>query len=296
MSIVNTYSKADVMQWLLGAFAVNQRVGDELNFDCPSCGHESCYFNVRKQQGYCHSASCHAKFDMRAMTDLIGYPPELAGYVPGMEKKEKVIGPVELPKGAELILQSHEDVQALALRGVEWSMIQKFHLHRNETHIIVPIYDEGELVQYNSRRINRNVTKDKWFSAIQSNVLRYKYASGRPITNFFLGWEECKLWERIVLVENTFVSMWLRDLGVTTNFGSYLSDTQIDKLVHSNIKHITFLWDGPDAFGRGAADPQKAQKKLKKAGIPSVIKHIRGQPDDYDKDTIKEILDESTDR
>lgn len=283
------YSKADISQWLLGAFAVQSRVGDELNFACPSCGHESCYFNVKKQQGYCHRASCHATFNVDRMIDIIGYPPDLAGYIPGMEKEEKVLGPVELPKGAEPILRNHEDVSALYQRGVEWDMIQKFKMHRNKTHIIVPIYEAGVLVQYNSRRINRNVTADRWFSAIPPNALRYKYASGYRITDFFLGWDECKLWDSIVLVENTFVSMWLRDLNCTTNFGSYLSDTQIDKLVHSNIKRITFLWDE-------GADPQKAQRKLKRVGIPSNIIYIEGQPDDHNKSKIKELLNESTDR
>ena len=277
------YSKADILQWLLGAFAVQSRQGDELNFACPSCGHESCYFNVRKGMGYCHRASCHSTFNVDSMTDIIGYGPELAGYIPGMEKEAKVVGPVELPKGAEPILRQHEDVAALYQRGVDWDMIVKFKLHRNETHIIVPIYEGGVLVQYNSRRINRKVTQDKWFSAIPPTALRYKYASGHRITDYFLGWDECKLWDSVVLVENTFVSMWLRDLNCTTNFGSYLSDTHIDKLVHSNIKHVTFLWDE-------GADPQKAQKKLKRVGIPSNIIYIEGQPDDHTKKKIKELL------
>ena len=277
------YSKADILQWILGAFAVQSRQGDELNFACPSCGHESCYFNVKKQQGYCHRDSCHTTFNVDRLIDIIGYLPNLAGYVPGTEQEEKVVGPVELPNGAEPILRMHEDVSALYQRGVDWKMIQKFKLHRNKTHISVPIFEGGELVKYNSRRVNRNVPESKWFSAIPPNALRYKYASGHRITDFFLGWEECKLWESIVLVENTFVSMWLRDLNVTTNFGSFLSDVQVDKLVHSNIKRVTLLWDE-------GAEPQKAQRKLKHVGIPSNIIHIEGQPDDYEKKKIKEIL------
>jgi len=213
---VTEYTTADITQWLLGAFAVRSSIGNELNFDCPSCGHESCYFNVKKQQGYCHRASCHATFDVSSMMDVIGYPPDLAGYVPGMEKEDKAVGAVTLPKGAEPIMRMHEDVTALYQRGVEWDMIRKFKLHRTNTHIIVPIYEAGVLVQYNSRRVNRNVTEDRWFSAIPPHALRYKYASGHRITDFFLGWEECKLWDSIVLVENTFVSMWLRDLNVNT--------------------------------------------------------------------------------
>jgi len=276
------YSYADIAQWVIGHFAVRSKRGDELSFPCPICDHDSCYFNIRKRMGFCHRASCHTVFDMDKMTDIIGYSPELAGYVPALDKKKKPTKPVTLPKGAEPIVNGLE-VEALIMRGVSEAMIHKFRIHTNDTHIIVPIYDEGVLVQYNSRRVNKNAPISQWFSAIPSDALRYKYAPDIPITNFILGWEECKLWESLVLVENTFVSMWLRDLGVTTNFGSYLSDTQINKIVHSNVKHVTFLWDE-------GANAQRAERALKKVGVPSRVIYIKGQPDDHTKDEIKELL------
>ena len=277
------YSYADIAQWIIGAFAVRSKRGDELSFPCPLCDHDSCYFNLKKQLGFCHRASCHTTFTMDKMIDIIGYPPELAGYVPALDQKKKPVLPVTLPKGATPIEYLDPDADALALRGVTWEMIQKFKIHKNKTHIIVPIYDEGVLVQYNSRRVNKNVEIGLWFSALPSGVMRYKYASGIPITNFILGWEECRLWESLVLVENTFVSMWLRDLGVTTNFGSYLSDTQINKIVHSNVKQVTFLWDE-------GANAQKAERALKKVGVSSRVIYIKGQPDDHTKDDIKEMI------
>ena len=280
------YSKADVTQWLLGAFKVNSQQGSELNFACPSCGHESCYFNVSKQKGYCHRASCHKIWDVESLTSAIGYGPELSGYVPGMEAEDTQVQEVRLPNDSEPILQNHPDVSALYMRGVDWDMIRKFQIHRTPTHIIVPIYDEGRLVQYNSRRVNRNVDEGHWFSQIPPGVKRYKYAKGHSITNYFLGWEESKRWATLVLVENTFVSMWLRDLHCTTNFGSFLSATHIDKIVHSNVKHVTFLWDQ-------GADAQKAQRALKKVGVPSNIIYIEGQPDDYSKAKIEELLNDN---
>ena len=84
------------------------------------------------------------------------------------------------------------------------------------------------------------------------------------------------MWDKLVLVENTFVSMWLRDLNCTTNFGSHLSDVHVDKLVRSKVKHVTFLWDE-------GANAQKAQRKLKEAGVPSTVIFIKGQPDDHTK-------------
>ncbi len=285
-----SYSKADILQWMLGAFEVQKRQGNELNFPCPSCGHEAFYFNIKKVLGYCHRAGCHTTMNLEQAINIVGYPPELAGYVPGMEKKERKVVEVTMPKGAHKIHWDDREVEVLATRGVTWDMIQKWDMHYNSTHIIVPLYEGGKLVQYNSRRVNRaNTDPSKWFSDIDPDALRYKYASGVPITNFILGWEECKLWEEITFVENTFVSMWLRDLGVTTNFGSYLSPRQVDMLVHSRVKRVTFLWDE-------GANSQKAERMLKRVGIAARSIYIKGQPDDHTKEEIEELLNASTDR
>ena len=135
------------------------------------------YFKIKKVLGYCHRAGCHATFDLDQMINIVGYGPELAGYVPGMEKQEKKPVEVTLPKGARKILCTDVDVAALDERGVTWDMIQKFDIHTNKTHIIVPIYEDGKLVQYNSRRVNKNTHLHKWFSDIDPEVLRYKYSN-----------------------------------------------------------------------------------------------------------------------
>jgi hypothetical protein len=144
------------------------------------------------------------------------------------------------------------------------------------------VYDEGKLVQYNSRRVDKSKAPEAWF---QAGPKPYKYASGHPITNYFLGWDECRMWDDLVLVENTFVSMWLRDIHATATFGSHLSDVHIDKIIHSTIDHVTFLWDEGTAF-----TAQKAQRKLKELGVPSHVIHIKGQPDDHTKDELKELI------
>jgi hypothetical protein len=144
------------------------------------------------------------------------------------------------------------------------------------------VYDEGKLVQYNSRRVDKSKPPEAWF---QAGPKPYKYASGHPITDYFLGWDECKLWDRLVLVENTFVSMWLRDLHCTATFGSHLSDTHIYKIIHSRVDHVTFLWDEGTAFAS-----QKAQRKLKDLGVQSNVIHIHGQPDDHDKQLLEKHI------
>jgi hypothetical protein len=284
------YSPNDIAQWLKGAFAVNRKNGSELQFDCPICDHASCYFNVEKQIGFCHRASCRTTFDMDKMIDLIGSGPELAGYSPfNCTVKDQAYSPVELPRSAKHIEGDEIDVlEALSTRGVTWDHVVQFKIHHDEKRLYVPIYEGGELRQYNSRRIDKRKSPKDWFKAGENP---YRYASGHPVTHYFLGWDECKMWDRIVLVENTFVSMWLRDLNATATFGSHLSDTHIDKLVHSRIKHVTFLWDGGTGFAT-----EKAAKKLKQLGIPSKVVNLPGkkQPDDYDKSDILEMINESS--
>lgn len=279
------YTKSDISQWILGAFSVVGTKGVEFQFPCPVCEHGSCYFNVIKQIGYCHRASCQTAFTTDTLIDHVGYPPELGGYTPMLEDHVPMfvqLQEVKLPKDVRPILKDDPIIFALASRGVTWKMVLKFKIQQTDKRVYVPVYDEGKLVQYNSRRIKRGVyPPEDWFK--KAGPKPYKYAPGRPITNYFLGWQECRMWDELVLVENTFVSMWLRDLNCTTNFGSHLSDVHMDKIVHSRINHVTFLWDE-------GADAQKAQRKLKKLGVPSTVIEIKGQPDDYNKDTIKEML------
>ena len=280
---MSDYSKADITQWLLGAFAVNTHKGDELQFDCPECDHPQFYFNVSKGVGYCHRASCRITLNMDEMTDRVGYPPDLAGYVPALDSSIQVFKPVALPVKATKIHWDDREVYALATRGVTWEHIQQFDIRSDGKRLYVPVYEDGEIRQYNSRRVDRAAhTYEGWFDA---GPKPYKYASGHPITHYFLGWEECKLWEDLVLVENTFVSMWLRHLHATATFGSHLSDAQIDKIVHSKVKKVTFLWDE----GTGLAS-EKAVRKLRALGIECKVIEIKGQPDDYTLAEIQEMI------
>lgn len=282
MSAEGYYSTEDVTAWLLTAFAVNKRNGAELQFNCPECDHPSFYFNVKKQIGFCHRATCRETFTLDKLIDKVGHSPTLAGYMPELDTPMYTQKEIKLPKEAKQI--EHEDtaVAALAYRGVTWDHIKKFRIHQDDQRLYVPVYEGGELRQYNSRRVDKTKAPEEWFEA---GPKPYKYASGHPITNYFLGFDEARLWDRIVLVENTFVSMWLRDLNATACFGSHLSDTHIDKLLHSNIKHVTFLWDAGTEYAS-----QKAQRKLKALGIPSKVVCIERQPDNHTKEEIKELL------
>jgi hypothetical protein len=281
---VAEYSKADITQWLLGAMAVNKKNGNELQFDCPECDHPQFYFNVAKGVGYCHRATCRETFPLDRLIDVVGYPPELAGYVPALDNIDTVLAkPVALPKEATKIHWDDREVYALETRGVTWEHIQQFDIRSDGKRLYVPVYEGGELVQYNSRRINRAaLTYEGWFKA---GPKPYRYASGHPITNYFLGWEECRLWPELVLVENTFVSIWLRHLHCTATFGSHLSDTHIDKILHSKVKKVTFLWDS----GTGLAS-EKAVKKLRALGIDCKVITLAGQPDDLELAEIEEML------
>jgi hypothetical protein len=279
------YSEHDIAQWILGVFAVQNKRGSELQFSCPHCDHPSFYWNTKKAVGFCHRATCRTTFTLDSMIDHIGYSPELAGYTPALDTIDAVLSkPVALPKAAKPIERLDMAVDALAYRGVTWDHIQKFRIHQDDTRLYVPMYEGGELVQYNSRRVRKENPPEDWFKAGEKP---YRYASGHPITHYFLGWEECRLWGDIVLVENSFVSMWLRDIHATATFGSHLSDTHIDKLVHSRIDHITFLWDEGTEYAS-----QKAQRKLKELGVQSKVVHITGQPDNYTKEELKELINE----
>ena len=276
------YTEHDIAQWILGAFAVTNRHGAELQFACPVCDHPSFYWNAKKGIGYCHRASCRQTFGMDAMIHWLGYGPEHTGYSV-KAPPSRTAPPLALPPGVVPISQSDDAVEALATRGVTWPLIQQFRISQDDKRLYVPIYEAGTLVQYNSRKVDKSKPPSQWFEA---GPKPYQYASGHPITHYFLGWDECKMWDRITLVENTFVSMWLRSsLYATATFGSHLSDVHIGKLMHSNIKHVTFLWD--EHTERAS---QKAQRNLKALGIPSTVVNIKGQPDDHTLEELQELV------
>lgn len=158
--------------------------------------------------------------------------------------------------------------------------ILKWNIHFDPTtnRIIVPVYEEGKLVQYVGRLL--------WgVRGTGAGDKRYKYASGASIGKYLLGWGEAKRWEKLTLVENTFNAIWLRDkLYCSTNFGSHLSKEQIDKIEKSKVKSVVLLWD------EGAeARAEKAVRQLHKRAINAVYLVIKGQPDDYRLEDLIEI-------
>jgi hypothetical protein len=219
---------------------------------------------------------------MDQMIEVVGYPPELMGYSPKVERPTPALPPIQLPPDVMPIEKHDPAVAALAYRGVTWDHIVQFRIQQTDTRLFVPVYEGGELVQYNSRRIDKSKAPCDWFNA---GPKPYKYGSGHPMTHFFLGWDECRMWDKLVVVENTFVSMWLRHLNATATFGSHLSGTHIDKIKHSKVRHVTFLWDKGTEYAS-----EKAVKKLRALGIECKVLTLTGQPDDLELAEIEEMV------
>jgi hypothetical protein len=210
----------------------------------------------------------------------------MAGFVPMAEaqvEKEKV--EVTLPKDANPIDDDQWAIDCLATRELTVNDIKKFNICASRSFIYVPITERGKVVQYVGRRIDRSRSPEDGFSVPKK--LRYDYFPGVPISHYFLGWEESRLWRQVTLVENTFNAIWLRDLKVTTNFGSHLSDTHIEKILRSRIKKVILLWDG-----NALKAAHKARRKLENKGVKTHVIQIDGQPDDYYKEDIKSWIKE----
>lgn len=282
------YEKSDVISWLLRHFAIEKITGDEVNFPCPFCDHRSFYFNSAKRLGFCHHDQCHRKVNLDDLVDLIGSEPEpFSGYTPIREAPKELID-VELPPTARNVIDNNDlwVMEVLKHRHVDAESIKRFNIHSNYHMIFVPVYLGGQLVQYVGRSVDRTLSTDQGFTKTGK---RYLYHTGVSITDYFLGWDECRLWKELVLVENTFNSMWLRDqFHCTTNFGSYLSKEQIKKLTHSNVKSVVLLWD------EGAhLRSESAVRALKKAGIRAISIKIKGQPDNHHVDFLKAIIEQA---
>jgi hypothetical protein len=183
--------------------------------------------------------------------------------------------PLDVPMtDYQLIVHKLKELRRLTTQDIiKWNI----HYDPISTRIIVPVYEEGKLVQYVGRLL--------WGVDADATEKRYKYASGASIGKYLLGWGEAKRWEKLTLVENTFNAIWLRDkLYCSTNFGSHLSIEQIDKIEKSKVKSVVLLWD------EGAeARAEKAVRQLHKRAINAVYLVIKGQPDNYALEDVVEI-------
>lgn len=278
----------NVLQWININFKVLNRTGSEVQFPCPKCKHESFYFNVGKRVGFCHRAKCGWKPTLQVLLEYVGSARQ---YLSEMTSEEMdTAGPVAdvtLPEGAQQIVY-YEDgelmtklptaFKALKSRGISPEDQARFLLRFDGQRVYIPVYRGGELVNYVGRAA-------WWF---ENTLKRYKYPYGHSIVQHLFNWEECKLWDRLTLVENTFNAMWLREaLNCSTNFGSYLSKDQAQLICNSKIESVALLWDeGADKRAEKAVD-----RLATEFGIPAAYCKLSGQPDDHTLDFLIEAAD-----
>lgn len=291
-------SPSEIYSWINKNFLIRNKVGNELQFNCPRCDHRSFYFNISsKRVGYCHRASCGWNPSLNDLLDFKGDSDlSFSGneYNPYEEIKEEKVQEVELPpsepivtRNSELKLVSSypEVVKILSeKRNIPPKEIMRWDMHTDGHKIYIPVYDNGKLVSYVGRII---------WGLEKEGEKRYKYPSGTNISNYLFGWAEARYWDKMTLCENTFNSIAYRNLiNCSTNFGSHLSDVQVEKIANApHLKDVVFLWD------EGAEKrAEKAVKKIIKNGIYSiycVLPNRKDQPDNYDVETLKTWVEEA---
>lgn len=267
------YTQKAVKDWChrtIGIDAYNKTSG-EIRGECPRCGGTSFYFNVKKLLAFCHSASCQWSPNLDELIKHFGFGPNQGG----VAVEEKWVAPrVDLPGIPVLFYQdgvlyaSYEEAyNYLSGRGLSDQTILNWGLTCDGRRVYVPIRDEeGQLVNFNSRVLP---------SCAEAAFKKYLYFPGAKTSHYILGWAECRNWETLTLVENTFVSLAYRyHFNCSTTFGSSISDVQISKIANSKIKTVCLLWDE-------GANARKYVQRLGKAGINAACWNIIGQPDNY---------------
>ncbi len=266
------HSAKAVTEWFHRTLGVNSTPSKgELQTNCPECGGEVFYFNVYKQVGICHRASCDYRPTLNNLVERIGFGPEEQGYYTPPEEDEAE-REVEMPGQpvvkmlmGELMTTNQRALDYLRSRGISDEITLNWEITADLERVYVPIKSAGVVRNYNSRLLPF------------CDGAKYLYCSGAKTSLYLLGNEECQLWSRLSLVENTFVSLWLRPLiQCSTVFGSNLSDTQAELIARSSIKTVAVLWDE-----RAELKAEKAVKKLHKLGVRAAYWMIKNQPDDH---------------
>lgn len=277
------YTKSSLLDWFSRTSGINSRPNqNEVQITCPLCGGNKLYFNIQKQVGICHKASCkwHDKVFLEDLIEVFGFSPDQQGeweLSKEIEQKPIVLPgyPILIRMGTQLLTSNQDVLDYLRGRGINDLTILNWRLTYDETteRIYIPVYDTNStLVNYNSRSLN-----------VLSNK-KYRYCPGRKISHYILGWKECRDWEQLVLVENTFVSLAYRNrMQCSTTFGSNISEVQADLIANSRIKEVIILWD---ENAESSAD--RALRKLQDRGIKAVYWKILRQPDDYPIEWVEE--------
>lgn len=282
-----------VYNWLNKNFSLNSSDASDVRFNCPKCGYKNFYFNVIKRVGYCQKASCHYSPSLLALSNLPGKTPiELSGsdYMPPNPHPVYVTNPVSLdpyqfPKVLEFqdgrfFINGYDALDYLERRNITKEVINQYDIRYGfdvfgKERIYVPIYEGGKMVSYLGRLFKPGDVG-----------LRYSYCLGTKINDHFLNYDYiANFISRVAFVENTFVAMSYGP-GFSTNFGSHLSQVQIDKLSKTGLKDVLILWDG------GADEAAfKAVTKLRKVGLRAAYVSLPGkvQPDELTKDKVEEI-------
>lgn len=262
------------------AFGVKKIRGVELNFNCPKCGHDDFHFSTAKLIGHCFRGSCHYSPTLEDLIDLAGYTPDELFLMPDRLEEPKLEVKVELPGTklcfyslGTLMTHSQEAMNYLLNRGLTVDDIIRWGITFDGVRVYVPVMKEGVLHNY----VGRDITG--------TEERKYLYGHGVKTSHWLFGWDECKEWGWISLVENTFNSILYRnDINCTTNFGSYLSETQLDLIKKSKIKTVVLLWD--ESTHQNA---EKEIKRLRQNGLFACYCWMKGQPDDWKKEQIIEI-------
>jgi hypothetical protein len=273
------YPASAVKEFIGKAFGINASANSyEVQTNCPKCSHEAFFFNIRKQVGFCHRASCHYAPSLDDLIERAGFAPNEFGIpLPKSQREEAII---TMPPGCVKVfdgsyVQCPTAFAYLEARGLSRLEIFRYDFQSDGIRVYIPIRYEDRLVSWLGRDLTGRLPK------------KYKLAPGSFISRYLFGWEECRQWDYLTLVENTFNSIRYRNLfNCSTNFGSYLGPEQLKLITNSRVKTVGLLWDQ-----NTEASCERALKKLHSRGIKAAYAVIKGQPDDHPIEAIQKLAE-----
>jgi len=268
-------------QWLDSNYGATGKVGDELHFPCPECGHEAFSFNLQLRIGHCFRAGCGYSPNLKALN--VRARTKIGTLVNTKVQEYKKSTPkLKIPEGAKPLVELIEGqlvtrfelaAGEVVKRGVSYENQYRFKLQFDGQRVYVPVYSDGELLNF--------VGRAAWWKKL--DIPRYKYATGASTRGTIFNWDEMKSKENVLLVENTFNGIWLMDeFNGTSNFGSDLSKEQIELIFLSDVKRVVIMWDeGAEKLAR------RAVERLRRKQVNAVALNIRNQPDNYTMEQLK---------
>lgn len=297
----------DLSGYIYLRFPDGRQTGDQWRINCPSCNHENnkAFINMNDGRSYCFHCNWKAGgwIGLIASVEDLRTRDEISAWIKA--HRDEIAEPyktsasyryaktpmvMRLPYFSEPIDPDDEFCAYLESRGFSWFHAVKYDMRKctdgqYKNRLIIPVYENGELIYFFDRSIDARTGKDRKTVGVGS---KESYWPVKKSTVLF-GIDEARKHvgtgvRKIAIAEGIFSAMSISGFSPICTFGKHVSDAQIRKIVSIGADEIDVCFD-PDAWD----STLRVAEALHCYGMDVYVRrYTDGDPNDYLRNGWKE--------